>query len=66
MVHGLLFIMPRSLLIGFGRRFKFQVIAYNSWSLLIVLGNFASIYEPRREKNGFLHMRKQRRRSASR
>ena len=26
----------------------------------------SNVYEPRREKNGFLHMRKQRRRSASR
>ena len=28
--------------------------------------NFSVIYEPHREKTGFLHMRKQRRRSASR
>ena len=28
--------------------------------------NSAGLFEPRREKTGFLHMRKQRRRSASR
>ena len=33
---------------------------YSEWNSLTIL------YEPRREKTGFLHMRKQRRRSASR
>ena len=44
---------------------KFSFIKVEFKGCLIYTGVLSS-YEPRREKTGFLHMRKQRRRSASR
>ena len=43
----------------------FHVVALVLALILVMKLNVAS-YEPRHEKTGFLHMRKQRRRSASR
>ena len=43
----------------------YQVKRYNP-PYFITTALMSELYEPRREKPGFLHMRKQRRRSASR
>ena len=48
-----------------------RVVVTNDWIIRFskyegVVDRGSIIFEPRREKTGFLHMRKQRRRSASR
>ena len=50
---------------GAKEQWKIWVMA-NAWVSAHVWSAVMDLYEPRCEKNGFLHMRKQRRRSASR
>ena len=48
---------------------RYQVSVYRTIGPLVLFltsdSEFSEIFEPRHEKTGFLHMRKQRRRSAS-